>query len=91
MKSNELGTTLQHPESFHGSFKNLTKRIKVTLSFTFHFHPFTLRIQHYHELHINTRAIGLNIRLPHSKTLVSLKENCVWNILAKQARERFFL
>ena len=52
MKSNEGETTLKHPESFHGNVKNLSKRMKM---------------KNKGELHINTRAIGLNIRLPHSK------------------------
>ena len=29
MKSNEVGTTLKHPESFHGNVKNLSKRMKM--------------------------------------------------------------
>ena len=39
MKSNEAGTTLKHPESFHGNVKNLSKRmmkmkIKENVTFT---------------------------------------------------------
>jgi hypothetical protein len=28
MKSNEIGTTLKHPETINGNVKNLSKRIK---------------------------------------------------------------
>ena len=38
MKSNEVGTTLKHPMSFHGNAKNLTK-MKINENDTF-----TLRI-----------------------------------------------
>jgi hypothetical protein len=31
MKSNEAGTTLKHPESFHGNVKNLSKRMKMKI------------------------------------------------------------
>jgi len=31
MKSNEVGTTLKHPESFHGNDKNLSKRMKMKI------------------------------------------------------------
>jgi hypothetical protein len=50
MKSNEVGTTLKHPETINGNVKNLSKRMKMKdkgecpFSFIFHFHPFTLRI-----------------------------------------------
>ena len=29
MKSDQAGTTLKHPESFHGNVKNLSKRMKM--------------------------------------------------------------
>jgi hypothetical protein len=29
MKSDEVGTTLKHPESFHGNVKNLSKRMEM--------------------------------------------------------------
>ena len=29
MKSDEVGTTLKHPESFHGNVKNLSKMMKM--------------------------------------------------------------
>jgi len=29
MKSNEVETTLKHPESFHGNVKNLSKMMKM--------------------------------------------------------------
>jgi hypothetical protein len=29
MKSNEVGTTLKHPETINGNFKNLSKRMKM--------------------------------------------------------------
>jgi hypothetical protein len=29
MKSNEVGTTLKHPETINGNVKNLSKRIKM--------------------------------------------------------------
>ena len=31
MKSNEVETTLKHPESFHGNVKNLSKRMKMKM------------------------------------------------------------
>ena len=58
MKSSEDKATLKHLESFDGNDKNLSKRMKMKDKGECHF---------YHELHINSRAIGLNIRLPHSK------------------------
>ena len=48
MKSDEAKTTLKHLESFHGNVKNLSKRMKM---------------KDKGELHNNTRAIGLIIRL----------------------------
>jgi len=39
MKSDEVGTTLKHHESFHGNVKNLSKRMKIT---------FTLILKRYH-------------------------------------------
>ena len=45
MKSDEVGTTLKHPETINGNVKNLSKRIEnETFSLTFIFYPFTLRI-----------------------------------------------
>ena len=41
MKSNEAGTTLKHPESFHGNVKNLSKRMKMKIKENV---TFTLRI-----------------------------------------------
>jgi hypothetical protein len=29
MKSNEVGTTLKHPETINGNVKNLSKRMKM--------------------------------------------------------------
>jgi hypothetical protein len=29
MKSNEVGTTLKHPETINGNIKNLSKRMKM--------------------------------------------------------------
>jgi len=31
MKSNEVGTTLKYPESFHGNVKNLSIRMKMKI------------------------------------------------------------
>ena len=41
MKSNETGTTLKHPESFHDNVKNLSKRMKMKIKENV---TFTLRI-----------------------------------------------
>ena len=41
MKSNEVETTLKHPESFHGNVKNLSKRMKMKTKGNV---TFTLRI-----------------------------------------------
>jgi len=41
MKSNEVETTLKHPESFHGNVKNLSKRMKMKIKGNV---TFTLRI-----------------------------------------------
>jgi hypothetical protein len=38
MKSNEAGTTLKHPESFHGNVKNLSKRMKMKNKGECHFY-----------------------------------------------------
>ena len=43
MKSNEVGTTLKHPESFHGNVKNLSKRMKMKMKIKENV-TFTLRI-----------------------------------------------
>jgi hypothetical protein len=43
MKSNEVGTTLKHPETINGNVKNLSKRMKMKDKGEC-FHPFTLRI-----------------------------------------------
>jgi hypothetical protein len=46
MKSNEVGTTLKHPETINGNVKNLSKRMKMRsepLSFSsFYFKNLTL-------------------------------------------------
>jgi hypothetical protein len=31
MKSNEVGTTLKHPETINGNVKNLSKRMKMKI------------------------------------------------------------
>jgi hypothetical protein len=36
MKSNEVGTTLKHPETINGNVKNLSKRMKMKDIFHFH-------------------------------------------------------
>ena len=41
MKFNEAGTTLKHPESFHGNVKNLSKMMKMKIKENA---TFTLRI-----------------------------------------------
>ena len=41
MESNKAGTTLKHPESFHGNVKNLSKRMKMKIKENV---TFTLRI-----------------------------------------------
>jgi hypothetical protein len=33
MKSNEVGTTLKHPETINGNVKNLSKKIKENVTF----------------------------------------------------------
>ena len=38
MKSNEAGTTLKHPKSFHGNVKNLSKRMKMKNKGECHFY-----------------------------------------------------
>ena len=38
MKSNEVRTTLKHPESFHGNVKNLSKRMKMKNKGEYHFY-----------------------------------------------------
>jgi hypothetical protein len=56
MKSNEVGTTLKHPETINGNVKNLSKRMKMKdkgesdillyLSFSsFYFKNFTLPLR----------------------------------------------
>ena len=35
MKSNEVGTTLKHPESFHGNVKNLRMKMKIKENVTY--------------------------------------------------------
>ena len=41
MKSNEVGTTLKHPETINGNVKNLSKRMKMKIKENV---TFTLRI-----------------------------------------------
>jgi hypothetical protein len=43
MKSNEVGTTLKHPETINGNVKNLSKRMKMKDKGDLT-SPFTLRI-----------------------------------------------
>ena len=38
MKSNKAGTTLKHPESFHGNVKNLSKMMKMKNKGKCHFY-----------------------------------------------------
>jgi hypothetical protein len=35
MKSNEVGTTLKHPETINGNVKNLSKRMNILLYLSF--------------------------------------------------------
>jgi hypothetical protein len=49
MKSNEVGTTLKHPETINGNVKNLSKRMKMKDKGECHFYfknlilPLTIR------------------------------------------------
>jgi hypothetical protein len=38
MKSNEVGTTLKHPETINGNVKNLSKRMKMKYKGECHFY-----------------------------------------------------
>jgi hypothetical protein len=38
MKSNEVGTTLKHPETINGNVKNLSKRMKMKEKGECHFY-----------------------------------------------------
>jgi hypothetical protein len=42
MKSNEVGTTLKHPETINGNVKNLSKRMKMKDKGEFYFKNLTL-------------------------------------------------
>jgi hypothetical protein len=42
MKSNEVGTTLKHPETINGNVKNLSKRMKMKYKGECHFKNLTL-------------------------------------------------
>jgi hypothetical protein len=42
MKSNEVGTTLKHPETINGNVKNLSKRMKMKDKGECHFYFKTL-------------------------------------------------
>ena len=44
MKSNEVGTTLKHLESFHGNVKNLSKTMKMKHKGECHFYFKNLRL-----------------------------------------------
>jgi hypothetical protein len=50
MKSNEVGTTLKHPETINGNVKNLSKRMKMKDKGECHFYfknltlPFITRV-----------------------------------------------
>jgi hypothetical protein len=55
MKSNEVGTTLKHPETINGNVKNLSKRMKmkdakenVTFLLYLSFSSFYFKNLHYH-------------------------------------------
>jgi hypothetical protein len=41
MKSNEVGTTLKHPETINGNVKNLSKRMKMKDKGECHFYLIT--------------------------------------------------
>jgi hypothetical protein len=47
MKSNEVGTTLKHPETINGNVKNLSKRMKMKDKEECHFYfkNFTLPLR----------------------------------------------
>ena len=42
MKSNEVGTTLKHPETINGNVKNLSKRMKMKDKGECHFYLITI-------------------------------------------------
>jgi hypothetical protein len=44
MKSNEVGTTLKHPETINGNVKNLSKRMKMKDKGECHFYLFPLTL-----------------------------------------------
>jgi hypothetical protein len=45
MKSNEVGTTLKHPETINGNVKNLSKRMKMKDKGECHFYlPLITRV-----------------------------------------------
>jgi hypothetical protein len=46
MKSNEVGTTLKHPETINGNVKNLSKRMKMKDKGECHFYDQTGRFDH---------------------------------------------
>jgi hypothetical protein len=43
MKSNEVGTTLKHPETINGNVKNLSKRMKMKEKGECHFYFIMLK------------------------------------------------
>ena len=45
MKSNEVGTTLKHPETINGNVKNLSKRMKMKEKGECHFYLLPLITQ----------------------------------------------
>jgi hypothetical protein len=49
MKSNEVGTTLKHPETINGNVKNLSKRMKMKDK-----REFNITINYYPQLHTKT-------------------------------------
>jgi hypothetical protein len=57
MKSNEVGTTLKHPETINGNVKNLSKRMKMKDKGECHFYitiNITIAINYYPQLHTKT-------------------------------------
>jgi hypothetical protein len=47
MKSNEVGTTLKHPETINGNVKNLSKRMKMKDKEECHFYPLRILVKNF--------------------------------------------
>jgi hypothetical protein len=83
MKSNEVGTTLKHPETINGNVKNLSKRMKMKDKGECHFYfknltlPFITRVG-------EMQGVRASLNSPSKWKKSSIHWVCPWGQVSSQ-------